>query len=481
MSATSPYRQEKMFRSAALLGVILWGITTLFMLSGCSSGGAQTQSVSGKITRGSSALAGVQVTLSGSVSLTAITDAAGNFRFSNLPVGAYLLTPTFSGFTFTPASRSVWLNGIDGTAFDFTAYYPNHLAMSDHTMYLDGNANLLGWGNNSDGQLGYAAGASNPLPVQVAGLPAMAAVANGASHTVALAADGTVWTWGSNNHGQLGDGSIIASNIPRQVTSLNLVGITAVAAGSAHSVAVRYDGTVWAWGSNSNGQLGNNTIVDSTTPIQVLGVGGTGFMGVAKGIAAGHDHTVVHALDNTVWAWGSNGNGQLGNNTTTDSHTPIQVTAAGGVVAIAAGDYHTAVLRKEVVDFKVWCWGKNSEGQLGDGTIVDHKTPVEVKDLTKVTTIAAGSNHTVAVLNDGTVRAWGGNGSGQLGNGTVVSSSIPVTVSGLGSVLGIAAGNANTVALSLDNSVWSWGKNDFGQLGDGSITSSDVPVKAALP
>lgn len=475
MSLMAPSREKRKLRPAAWLTIMVGCLGLLSLLAGCGS--EKTHNLSGRVTTGSIALAGVTVTLSGDASRTTSTDANGDFFFSDLPVGSYLVTPSQTGFTFAPVSRPAWLNGIDGKGFDFNAYYPNHLAISDHSMYLNPNGTLLAWGNNSQGQLGIGSTSPSPSPLPSpvgGGLPTVTAVANGASHTLALTSDGSVWSWGANDHGQLGDGSTTMRATPLQVAGLS--GVTAIAAGFAHSLAVKNDGTVWAWGSNSLGQLGNGdaTATDSKEPVQVPGLSG-------KGVAAGHDHSVLMALDNSVWTWGGNSNGQLGNGTTSNSLSPILVSTVGSVAAIAAGGYHTVVLRKELANFRVWCWGKNSDGQLGDGTSSDRSAPVAASGLTEVTAVAAGLNHTVAVMNDGTVRAWGGNSSGQLGNGTTAGSAVPVAVSGLSSVLSVAAGNDDTVVMSLDNSLWSWGNNGSGQLGDGTTTASALPVRVVLP
>ena len=173
-------------------------------------------------------------------------------------------------------------------------------------------------------------------------------------HTVALKSNGTVWAWGANSNGQLGNNSTTDSHVPVQVTGLT--GVTAVAEGNGNTVALKSDGTVWAWGANSNGQLGNNSTTDSHVPVQV-----TGLTGIVTAVAAGYSDTLALKSDGTVWAWGSNSHGQLGNNSTTDSHVPVQVTGLTGVTAVAEGYATTTVALKS--DGTVWAWGYNSEGE----------------------------------------------------------------------------------------------------------------------
>ena len=220
------------------------------------------------------------------------------------------------------------------------------------------------------------------------------AIAAGSYHTVALKSDGTVWTFGDNYYGQLGDGNSggdyssydpgIDSNTPVQVVGPGgsgfLTDIIAIAAGWYHTVALKSDGTVWAWGSNGNGRLGDNTTIERHMPVQVHGEGDIGFLTDIIAISAGWKHTVALKSDGTVWAWGYNGYGQLGDGTTTDRHTPVQVHGEGDIgfltdiITISAGGWHTVALKS---DGTVWAWGYNLYGQLGDGTTTERHTPVQ--------------------------------------------------------------------------------------------------------
>ncbi|WP_309894220.1 hypothetical protein [Archangium sp.] len=222
-----------------------------------------------------------------------------------------------------------------------------------------------------------ALGLSATTAFTVSGLPACATssaqtLAAGGGHTVMLSQDGTVWAWGHNGVGQLGDGTTTDRTSPVQVPGLS--NVIAIAAGDYHTLAVKQDGTLWAWGQNSSGQLGvaNTNTAHRTSPVQVPGLSN------ASAITAGHCHTVALKQDGTLWAWGCNDFGQLGDGTTTTYFrpSPVQVTGLSNVSATAAGYYHTVALKQDGTD---WAWGHNGYGQLGDGTITHRRTsPVQV-------------------------------------------------------------------------------------------------------
>jgi hypothetical protein len=314
------------------------------------------------------------------------------------------------------------------------------------------------WGANTSGQLGNEAdghGWSN-TPMQVSNLSGVKALAAGSEHSLVLKEDGTVWAWGNNSYGQLGNAAAgYGSSTPVQVS--NLSGVKAIAASDEHNLALKEDGTVWAWGKNNYGQLGDGTTTNRTTPVQVRNapltkkrskVSGTlnNLSGVTA-IAAGGTHSLALMEDGTVRAWGYNERGQLGNGTTTSSKTPVTVRNLSGVKAISGGWSHSLALKQ---DGTVWTWGNNYDGQLGDGTTTNRTTPVMVSSLSGVKAIAAAYFHSLALMEDGTVRAWGWNGyegAGLLGNGTSIDHSVtPVTVTNLSRVQAIAAGGYHSLA-----------------------------------
>lgn len=357
------------------------------------------------------------------------------------------------------------------------AALPQISAGWNHTVVLNGDGTVWAWGNNANGQLGNGTeGSYSSVPVQAQGLTGAAAVSAGVNHTVALKGD-TVWTWGDNYYGQLGDGTMYINRRSTPLQVQGLTGVTAVAAGYEHTVVLKGDGTVWAWGNNYFGQLGDGNNINMSTPVQVQGLTGV------RAVAAGTWYTVALKDDGTVWAWGHNEWGQLGDGTTTDSYAPVQVQGLTGVTAVAAGWAHAVALRD---DTTVWGWGNNMAGQLGDGDWGNggKSIPVQVLGLTGVTAVAAGSHHTVALKGDTTVWAWGAGFGGQLGDGTYGypgpgfnSRTTPVQAQGLTGATAVAAGMYHTAALKSDDSAWAWGWNRDGQLGDGTTIDRPTPVQ----
>jgi RHS repeat-associated protein len=298
--------------------------------------------------------------------------------------------------------------------------------------------------------------------------PKIAAVAGGTSHSIGLQSDGTVWTWGLNSNGQLGNNSTTQSLVPVQVSGLS--NVTAIAAGSAHSMALKSDGTVWTWGLNSNGQLGNNSTTQSLVPVQVSG------LTTATAIAGGASHSLAVKSNGTAVAWGLNSNGQLGNNSTTQSLVPVAVSSLTNVVSVAAGSAHS-LARK--TDGTVWAWGLNSSGQLGNNSTKLSKVPVQASPLTGATAIAAGANHSVAIKSGGTAWAWGNNANGQLGINSTSNAKTPQQVNILSTATAIGGGASHSLAAQANGSVWAWGLNANGQLGNNSTTQSNVPVQTS--
>jgi alpha-tubulin suppressor-like RCC1 family protein len=314
---------------------------------------------------------------------------------------------------------------------------------------------------NADTQVGARFEPVNPLISNVA-------LAAGEYHTVLLKGDGTVWTWGSNSDGQLGDGSTTSHLAPVQVQGIS--DISAIATRKSHTVAMKPDGTVWTWGRNSSGQLGDGTTTSRSIPGQV-----TGLTGVIA-VAAGCYQSIALKGDGTVWAWGLNSNGQLGDGTTSNKSTPVQVTGLINVIAIDSGCYHTVALKS---DGTVWSWGYNYNGQLGDGTTVNRLTPVQVPGLAGITALSPGSSFTEVLHSDGSLWGWGNNSNGQLGDGTTAVQYSPVRLQSLSQVISARGGGGHMIALKGDKTVSAWGTNSVGQLGDGTTTQRTNPVQLA--
>ena len=414
-------------------------------------------------------------------------------------------------------ATAVGIGGIPSTQADFTAQTAsvgNSFAAAEwkaivdiaggteHACLVRDEGYVWCWGLNDRGQLGDNTTTDSLTPVQVVGpggtgvLSSVAGLDAGAEHTCAVRTDETVWCWGENGDGQLGDNSSTDSSVPVQVTapggSGTLTAAVEVAGGLGHSCAVKSDATVWCWGRNDRGQLGDNTTSDSLTPVQVTGSGGVGTLSGVSSVAAGAKSTCVVKTDTTVWCWGDNGKGQLGDNTTTDSSAPVQVVGAGGVgtlsgaLVVTAGEEFGCVAKS---DGSVWCWGDNGKGQLGDNTTTDSSVPVQVTGpggvgtLSGVSTVGAGLQHACGVKSDTTVWCWGLNDRGQLGDDTTTDSSAPVQVKGSGGVgtlsgaTLVGAGDLFTCAALSDWTAWCWGRNNKGQLGDNTTTDRLTPIQ----
>ncbi len=292
--------------------------------------------------------------------------------------------------------------------------------------------------------------APTALPTPTPGAQVIGLASNGV-HCLALRNNGTVWAWGANYDGQLGNG--ISDDIPSFPTPSKipeLDNVTAVAAGFSHSLAIRQDGTVWAWGANTEGQLGDGTQVTRSRPMQVEGL--TDVVAVAGGAY----RSVALKSDGTVWAWGSAENVDLRADATPVGLLPTQVPGLRDIVAVAAGHVHTLALASNGA---VWAWGSNSGGELGDGTTTDLQTPVQTVQLDQVIALAAGGSQSVALKADGTVWQWGL-------DGTVT----PRQIQNLPDIIAISAGYQHVLALQSDGTVWAWGTNGNGELGDGTYS-----------
>lgn len=345
-------------------------------------------------------------------------------------------------------------------------------ARSNRSMAMRNDGRIYGMGDNTYGAFGSGEVGHRWTPALVPGLENLKAVSAGQFSSLALEEDGTLWAFGQNIYGQLGLNSVTNTNIP--AVTLILTNVEAISAGAYHAAAVKTDGTAWAWGFNTSGQIGDGTTTQRNQPVPVLDATGplTGIIAVA----AGASHTAGLKNDGTVWTWGGNNEGQLGDGTTTKRTKAVQVLTSGGpltgIVGIAAGSYHTVAVKN---DGTVWAWGRNSTGQLGNGTTLPQSFAIQVPLAGSAIAVTAGDGHTLALMSDNTLRAWGGNAFGQLGDNSTTQRLSPVALGLISGVASVSAHQNHTMAVKLDGTVWGWGSNAFGEIGNASFNGARTP------
>lgn len=367
---------------------------------------------------------------------------------------------------------------------------------SVHTLALDSAGHVHVWGLNTYGCLCNNDTKLSNIPINISGLGTLGdktivAVATGCGHTLALDSTGRVHAWGYNRNGQLGNNSLANTTIPIDVSGYgSLIGkkVVSVAGGGDHTLALDSMGRMHVCGYNRNGQLGNNTFVNSTIPIDVSGFGSINGKTIIA-VAAGCSHTL--ALDSTgnVHAWGYNFYGQLGNDCTTiNSNIPINISGFGSlngkvIVAIACGSHHTLAMDSTG---HVHAWGYNNDGSLGNNSYTNSKIPIDISGFGSLNgkvmvAIACGAYHTLTLDSTGHVHAWGFNSNGQLGNNSTTTLNIPIEISGFGSLNGksiktVAAGSSHTLALDSVGNVHVWGQYYPGQYKDNTTADLFVPT-----
>ncbi len=333
-------------------------------------------------------------------------------------------------------------------------------AGSAHTCAVTTSGGAKCWGYNFYGQLGDGTTVNKTTPVDVLGLTTgVASIDVGGSHTCAVTTVGGAKCWGSNGNGQLGDNSTIQRKTPVDVLGLT-AGVASVDAGSSHTCALTTAGGAKCWGYNGQGQLGDGSAIQRTSPGNVSGL----TSGVTI-LAVGYAHACVVTTVGAVKCWGSN-----------YSLSPGSVAGlASGVASLAAGDGHTCAV---TAAGGAKCWGANAYGQLGDNSTTNRWSPGDVAGLTSgVSRLTAGTRHTCALMVAGDVKCWGSNADGQLGDNSTITRYGPVPVTGLASgVRAISAGNAHTCAVTTSGGMKCWGNNAFGLLGDGTTAQRTAPV-----
>ncbi len=339
-------------------------------------------------------------------------------------------------------------------------------AGSNFSAAIKSDSTLSTWGGDGSGQLGNGSNTGENTPTQV-GSSTWNVVAAGSNFMAAIATDRSLWTWGGNASGQLGNGNNSNTNTPGQIATGTTW--TTVAAGLDFAVAISSAGTLYTWGDNVSGQLGNSNNTSTNTPGQIA-IGTSNWASVAAGTA----FAVALQSNNTLWTWGANSAGQLGNGNNTGTNSPAQIASGNIWTQVTAGS-DFAVARRS--DGTLWAWGNNTVGQLGNNTITaPSNVPVQVLGGPGTwTAVAAGSDFVLAIAQDGTMWGWGDNSSGQLGTGGTGSGSVPTQVSGGRTWAAVAAGSNFAIAIATDGSLWAWGDNSSNQLGDGTSSAQSVP------
>lgn len=331
---------------------------------------------------------------------------------------------------------------------------------------------LFVWGSNTNGGLGDGTTTHRSSPVTTSGGGTDWVRLGNIRAQTAYKANSALWVWGVNSTGALGLSDLINRSSP---TAFAMGGSWSQSSRSNnHLGAIRSDGTIWMSGSNSSGQLGDGTTIAKSSPVTTAG-GGT----IWNRIILGQSYTVATRTDGTLWTWGVNNNGQLGDSTIINKSSPITVSGGGtNWSTIAAGLGHVAAMK---TDGTLWSWGWNYAGQVGDNTTIAKSSPVQVSGGgTDWSTVSAGDTFTAALKTDGTLWTWGVNYAGQLGIGTTINRSSPGTVAGGGTNWSqISSGRNQVLALRTNGTLWSWGNNGYGQLGDGTTAHRSSPITVA--
>lgn len=284
--------------------------------------------------------------------------------------------------------------------------------------------------------------------------------------SIAIKKDGTLWAWGDNFYGQLGNGTNVTSFVPIQVGTAN--NWKQISNGFGNTMAIKTDGTLWAWGRNNTGQLGDGTFTNKNVPVQI------GTATNWKYISSGAYHSIAVKTDGTLWAWGDATYGQVGNGTISGFNVPTQIGSATNWDQVAGGFYHSLAIK---TDGTLWAWGDNAWGQVGDGTNTNKLSPVQIGTATNWKQIAGGHAFSLALRTNGTLWAWGINSQAQLGDGTTTDKNTPIQIGAFTNYKQVSAGSGYGMAIKTDGTLWGWGINTTGQLGDGTTTTKFTPTQ----
>jgi alpha-tubulin suppressor-like RCC1 family protein len=339
-------------------------------------------------------------------------------------------------------------------------------------LFRDGN--LFTWGYGSSGILGnnVAGNRSTPVTTFAGGTNWKQVSASGYRHSAAIKTDGTLWTWGRGTNGQLGSAVTVGDRVTPITTFAGGTNWKQVDCGNNHTVAIKTDGTLWTWGSGGSGRLGNAvTTGNISTPVTTF-AGGTNW----KQVNATDLHTAAIKTDGTLWTWGSGANGRLGNNNTTNRSTPVTTFAGGNNwKQVTCGYFNIAAIK---TDGTLWTWGQNGNGQVGDSTLTQKLTPVTTfAGGTNWKQVSAGINHIAAIKTDGTLWVWGSGANAKLGTNDLTNRSTPITTfAGGTNWKQVSAGSQHTAAIKTDGTLWTWGYGGAGRLGNNNTTNRSTPV-----
>jgi len=302
---------------------------------------------------------------------------------------------------------------------------------------------LWTWGANSSGQLGDGTTTARSSPVQVGALTNWSLVATSSAFCLAVKTDGTMWSWGINTQGQLALGTAVNQSSPNQVGALT--SWAKVATGTYNGTAIKTDGTLWSWGAGARGAVGDSTnYVYRSSPVQI------GALSNWYTVSRGERHALATKTDGTLWAWGSAVSGQLGDNTRLggDKSSPVQIGALTNwsVAGLMAAATNTSVAVK--TDGTLWLWGYNGSGQIGDGTTNNRSSPVQIGVLTDWNQATAGPSASLAVKTDGTLWSWG-SGAASRGHNSGVADSSPVQIGARTDWLSVSGGGSHTLAITI--------------------------------
>ena len=321
-------------------------------------------------------------------------------------------------------------------------------------------------------------------------------VTSGGYHSAALTSNGRLFTWGRNDYGQLGDGTTVSKSTPTEITNRFSLAtedkIIQVSLGGSHSAALTSEGRLFTWGRNDNGQLGDGTTVSKSTPTEITSRISLATEDKIIQVSLGYSHSAALTSNGRLFTWGRNDYGQLGDGTTVSKSTPTEITnrfslaTEDKIIQVSLGGSHSAALTSEG---RLFTWGRNDNGQLGDGTTVSKSTPTEITSRISLATedkiiqVSLGEYHSAALTSEGRLFTWGRNDNGQLGDGTTVSKSTPTEITSRISlatedkIIQVSLGYSHSAALTSNGRLFTWGRNDYGQLGDGTTVSKSTPTE----